>query len=442
MSRRLLLLLLSAAGLALLQQQWLLRRPPRLLTLQSQPIHSGSTALDLRFSRPMDRASFAAASTLMPALQHRWQGQNDALRLQIDARQAIGQPLQLQFSGTDQRGQMFPLQRWWWDPRPWLVVNRVLEGGEQLQLQRRDGSWLPLTPVWPAINQVEPLSDGRGIAIVSSDGSGQERIWIRRLQPRNLQRQQRDQAPPRLGPLQSLITRQLLFGHISSNLNGDLLMQTGGFAAGSETVELMLASGARQHLGLAASGPMQLLPAGGGVVVPSTNGLTIKALSTDNNPPQGQLLPGRRELGAFCPASGRAVLIRHWPDYRRSIELVVPGVAPRELHLGDEAVLAVACNNTGTRIWAVLGRWTANRSHQTIVLMDDAGTVMRRRRLDPWLIQPGTRLSLDSVGQQLLLTVGKAPQRQSGVAALMHAESLAWIKIGDLRIKEALWLQS
>jgi len=105
-------------------------------------------------------------------------------------------------------------------------------------------------------------------------------------------------------------------------------------------------------------------------------------------------------------------------------------------------VLAVACNNTGTRIWAVLGRWTANRSHQTIVLMDDAGTVMRRRRLDPWLIQPGTRLSLDSVGEQLLLTVGKAPQRQSGVAALMHAESLAWIKIGDLRIKEALWLQS
>ena len=119
-----------------------------------------------------------------------------------------------------------------------------------------------------------------------------------------------------------------------------------------------------------------------------------------------------------------------------------PGVAPRQLHLGEDAVLAVACNNSGTRIWAVLGRWTANRSEQRLVLMDSTGDVLREKPLDPWLIQPGTRLLIDPVGQQLLLTVGQAPQRQSGVAALMNAASLDWISIDDQPIKEALWLRS
>ena len=80
------------------------------------------------------------------------------------------------------------------------------------------------------------------------------------------------------------------------------------------------------------------------------------------------MLPGSRELGAFCGASGRAVLIRHWPDYRRSIELVVPGQAPKQLHLGDQAVLGVACDNRGKRIWAVLGRWEQQRGNHELVL--------------------------------------------------------------------------
>ena len=53
MNKRLLLLLLGAAGLAVVQQQLLLQRPPRLLKLAPQPIHSGRAGLDLNFSRPM-----------------------------------------------------------------------------------------------------------------------------------------------------------------------------------------------------------------------------------------------------------------------------------------------------------------------------------------------------------------------------------------------------
>ena len=441
MTRRLLLVLSCGVGAALLQHQLLVHRPPRLLKLSSQPIHSGSTALDLRFSRPMDRSSFAASSKLTPRLEHRWLGQDAALRLLVEAKGPIQGPLQLQLAGKDQRGLPLPEQQWRWDPRPWLVVNRVLPDGEQLQLKRRDETWLPLTPVLPSIHQVEPLGNGRGLALVSSDGSGQEAVWLRAVMPRQLEQEPGDPSHPALGSFSRLIERPLLFAHLSSNLSGDLLMQTGGFAADSDRVELKLASGQRLTLAMAPSGPLQLLPAGGGVVVPTPNGLKIDALS-EQGLQQGQLLPGSRELGAFCPASGRAVLIRHWPDYRRSIELVSPGVAPRQLHLGEDAVLAVACNNSGTRIWAVLGRWTANRSEQRLVLMDSTGHVLREKPLDPWLIQPGTGLLIDPVGQQLLLTVGQAPQRQSGVAALMNAASLDWISIDDQPIKEALWLRS
>ena len=70
------------------------------------------------------------------------------------------------------------------------------------------------------------------------------------------------------------------------------------------------------------------------------------------------------ELGAFAcvrPGCSDPALAGLPPI----IELVSPGVA-RQLRLGEDAVL-VACNNGGTRIWAVLGRWTTNRSSETCV---------------------------------------------------------------------------
>ena len=441
MNKRLLLLLLGAAGLAVVQQQLLLQRPPRLLKLSPQPIHSGRAGLDLNFSRPMNRASFAEASWLKPSLPHRWLGQGKNLRLVVDAEQPIRAPLALNLSGSDQRNQALRRQRWWWDPRPWLVVNRLVAGGEQLQLQRRDGSWLPLTPVWPAISQVVPLGNGQGIAVISGNGAGEERIWLQRLEAAGLQQNKTQLREPRRGSLQSIGRQPLLFGHVSSNLEGDLLVQTGGFEAGSQTTELHRSNGRKQRLELPSSGPVQLIPGGGGMVVPIRDGLQIAPLTAEQGG-RAEFLPGSRELGAFCPASGRAVLIRHWPDYRRSIELVIPGQAPRQLHLGDQAVLAVACNNAGTKIWAVLGRWTSEGRDQVMLLMDETGRIQRQRQLDPWMLQPGTKLQLDAVGGQLLMSVNKDAQNLAGRAALMDATSLDWIEIGDIPIKEAVWISS
>ena len=439
MSKRLTLLLVGAAGVVLLQQQLLLRRPPRLLSLSPQPIHSGSAGLDLQFSRPMHRPSIAASSRLEPKLQHRWLGRGNALRLVVEGERPIEQPLLLHLAGSDLRSQEISPQTWWWDPRPWLVVNRLVADGEQLQLRRRDGTWQPLTPVWPAISQVVPLGNGRGIAVVSSDGRGQERIWLRRLKPAGLQQDKTLLSPPLLESLEPLASGPLLFGHVSSNLSGDLLVQKGGFRAGSQTTELRLSDGALRSLRVKTSGPLQLIPAGGGMVVPVREGLRIDSLSeVSRNDPQ--ILPGSRELGAFCSASGRAVLIRHWPDYRRSIELVIPGLAPRQLHLGDQAVLAVACNNAGTRIWAVLGRWSAQGRDQTIVLMDETGRIQKQKQLNPWKLQPGTKLLMDPVRQQLLMSVSESSQSNTGIAALMDATALEWSEFSRIPIKEAVWL--
>ena len=54
MNRRLGLLLTLATAAVLVQQQILLRRPPRLVQIKPQHLHSGSAGLDLNFSRPMD----------------------------------------------------------------------------------------------------------------------------------------------------------------------------------------------------------------------------------------------------------------------------------------------------------------------------------------------------------------------------------------------------
>ena len=439
MSKRLTLLLVGAAGGVVLQQQMLLRRPPRLVNITPQPMHIGSAGLDLEFSRPMHRPSLAESSHLQPALQHRWLGQGNALRLVVEGDVAIEEPLQLHLAGKDLRSQEISPQTWWWDPRPWLVVNRRVAGGEQLQLRRRDGTWQAMTPVWPAITQVVPLGNGRGIAMVSSDGRGQEQIWLRRLKPAGLQTDRTQLSTPRLEALESLTADPLLFGHLSSNLNGDLLVQKGGFQAGSQTTELHLNNGSRRTLQVKTSGPLQLIPAGGGMVVPARDGLRIDSLNEVRGS-DAQILPGSREIGAFCSASGRAVLIRHWPDYRRSIELVIPGLAPRQLHLGDEAVLAVACNNAGTQIWAVLGRWSAQGRKQTMVLMDETGGVLKQKQLNPWTLQPGTQLLVDPVQQQLLMCVSESSNSSTATAALMDANTLEWSEFSRIPIKEATWL--
>ena len=430
-------LLLLGSALVVGQQQILLHRPPRLVEQITQPIHSGSAALDLHFSRAMQRDSVATTSGLSPELPHRWLGDNNPLRLVLDAEQPIETPLQLRVAGKDQRGQSLqPLQSWW-DPRPWLLVTRVVDEGEQLQLLDRQGNWQPLFQSKNRIQSVEPLGNGRGIAVVDSSGDGEEQIWWQRLTPRSIASQKDALQQPSSGPWKRLIKGSVLFAHLSSNLSGDLLVQTGGFTPGSERIQLIRADGSKRDLEVLASGPMQLLPAGGGVVVPSYNGLSLQPLLDNGRTPQ--ILPGSREVGAFCAASGRALLIRHWPDYRRSIELVIPGLAPKQLHLGEQAVLAVACNGGGTRIWAVLGRWQGERGEHEIVLMDGDGKVLSRRPLSPWTLMSGASLQFDPVGRQLLMTVTRS-ELNSGNPALMDANTLKWREVMPIDIKDAQWL--
>jgi hypothetical protein len=79
--------------------------------------------------------------------------------------------------------------------------------------------------------------------------------------------------------VQQLINADVLFGHLSSNLNGDLLVQTGGFLPETERNELIQANGKRRPLDLPSAGPMELLPAGGGLVVPSYDGINLMPLA-------------------------------------------------------------------------------------------------------------------------------------------------------------------
>ena len=231
----------------------------------------------------------------------------------------------------------------------------------------------------------------------------------------------------------------MLFAHLSSNLIGDLLVQSGGLTPGSERFELIRTSGKRQQLDLLASGPMQLLPGGGGLIVPTYNGLTLRPLVSADKP--AQVLPGSREVGALCAASGRAVLIRHWPDYRRSIELVIPGLAPRQLWLGEQAVLAVSCNSSGERIWAVLGSWQGDQGQHEIIQINGDGVVLDRMNLAPWTLKPGAPLHFDPISQRLLLTVTRA-ELDDGRPGLMKATPLAWDRILPVAVNEAHWLSA
>lgn len=438
MTKQLWILLGLASAAVVIQQQLLLRRLPRLVASTPQTMHSGSAAIDLRFSRPMQRASLAASTTLSPQLNHRWLGDHNPLRLVIDSDEPIEQPLALRIAGEDRRGQALEPKQTWWDPRPWLLATRVIDGGQQLQLLDRSGQWRALSPIWSSIQSVVPLGNGRGIAMVSSTGNNSgEQIWLRRLSSHSMESQDAALQPPSPEPLQRLVKTDVLFAHLSSNLNGDLLVQTGGFTPGSKRIQLFGSDGSRRELDQLASGPMQLLPAGGGLVVPTYNGLSLRPLIDNNR--KAQILPGSRELGAFCAASGRAVLIRHWPDYRRSIELVIPGSAPKQLLLGEQAILAVGCNGSGERIWVVLGSWKDQRGEHEILLMDGSGTILQRKRLDPWTLKAGSPLQFDPVTRKLLMTV-RRPELENGRAALMDSETLKWESVLPVPISEAQWL--
>jgi hypothetical protein len=206
-------------------------------------------------------------------------------------------------------------------------------------------------------------------------------------------------------PPEPLGGASVTFAHLSSNRRGELLVQSGSLEEAGSTALLLRPrgdgrpQGGSRRLPWQASGPMLLLPGGGAVVVPDTDGLHLETLPPRQ--PRRQTLPGSRDLSSFCPQAGRAVLLRHWPDFRRSLELVEPGRAPQQLWLGSQAVVATACSRGGERVWALLveGRGEPELS---ILVLDRRGTELARRRLDGWELEPGTGLQYDPSSEQLL----------------------------------------
>ncbi len=439
-------LTMALAGLlALVQQQLLLRQPPRLERLTPVAASSGPAALQARFSRPMDPASLDTASSLDPPLAHRWLGDGDTLLLNLAPDQRIASPLRLQLAGRDHRGLAMAPQRWQWDPRPRLLGVVPAGRGEQLQVQEHDGRWRPISPIWPRITTVEPFGGGEAVAVVTRSEAGRFRVWRLPLRQQPLRPLGRGRpaapSPVQAGAPEPIGAGEMVFAHISGNRRGDLLVQAGGEQPDQVSISLWPARGGPRVLPLEASGAVRLLPEGGALVVPEIDGLSLRDLPP--RPERRQTLPGSRDLSSFCPRAGRALLVRHWPDFRRSLELVEPGVAPRQLWIGPQALAATACSRGGERIWALLIEGVG-RPSLTLVALDRRGTVLASRRLAGWELEPGTGLSYDPTSDRLALVLrpqvelrGAAPAAPRAV--LIEASSLTLQPLPQEAL-QAIWL--
>ena len=438
--RPLLLALGLPALLAAVQQQWLLRQPPRLDSLRQAQASSGPASLQARFSRPMLAPSLNQDSTLQPPLAHQWLGSGSSLLFNLQEGQRIEGPLQLQLGGRDPRGLALRSSRWTWDPRPRILAVVQVRGGEQLQLREHNGQWHPISPVWRAIPVLLPLGDGSGVAVASRLADGRQRLWRIPIRQRNLEPRGQRPAATQVGKPQLLRADPVIFAHLSSNRRGDLVVQSGGLEPGSSNAVLLRADGGRQRLGWKTSGPMLLAPEGGALLVPDPEGLHLQTLPP--LAPRRQTLPGSRDLSSFCPQAGRAVLVRHWPDFRRSLELVEPGEPPRQLWLGREALLASACSRGGQRVWALLLDGI-RRPQLSVVAFDQQGRQLARRVLAGWETEPGTGLQWDASTGQLLAVLrpmaNRGSQRQPARAVLIDGHQLS-LTVLNRAVSQAQWL--
>ena len=142
------------------------------------------------------------------------------------------------------------------------------------------------------------------------------------------------------------------------------------------------------------------------MVVPRNEGLTLDTLPP--RPPRRQILPGSRDLLAFCPRSGRALLRRHWPDYRRSLEWLEPGQPPQELWRGSEALLAATCQGGGERIWAAL--LSGERQPElSLLALDHQRKPLLQQRFAGWELEPGTQLHHDPTTERLVAALRPRP---------------------------------
>ncbi len=436
--------LLAGLGLALVQQQALLHRPPRLLQMRQAAASSGPAALSLRFSRPLEPASVAAHTALGPPLAFAVQGTGNPLLLLPKAGQRIEGPLRLRLGGEDRRGLALAPSERHWDPRPHLLAVVPVAGGEQLQVRQHNGRWTPLTPVWHSIPILQPLGDGSGVGLVSRDGQGDHQVWRLGLRSRNLAASAAELGLVQRQKLERFGNEPLQYAQLSSNRAGDLLVQAAHRATSQGSSVLWRRAGGRQDLKLEASGPITLLPEGGEVIVPESEGLSLRSLPP--RPPRRQVLPGSRDLSSFCPVAGRALLVRHWPDFRRSLELVEPGQAPRPLWLGSEGLVASACSRGGERVWALLIEGIS-QPRLILLSLDRRGRVPQRKVLEGWELEPGTSLQYDPTGDRLLLALrplasgNGQSRREDARAALIDATSLRLTML-DKPVRQVQWLRA
>ena len=383
----------------------------------------------------MNRASLAKHSRLQPPLPHQWLGDDNPLRLLLAANQPINGAIAMLIRGADRRGLAMRPQRWSWDPRPRLLAVVPSGNGEQLQLLQRNGTWRPLTPTFDRITAVTPLGDGSGIAMASRNNTS-EQLWLLPLKQSALRREgEPGSAEVQAGSLQALLPEPLIFAHLSSNQRGDLLVQWSARTLGRSITSFWPRQGNRQQLELEASGPMQLLPEGGALVVPELEGLSLRNLP--GRPERRQLLPGSRDLSSFCPVSGRALLVRHWPDFRRSLELVEPGQPPRQLWLGGDAVLSTACDRGGERVWLLLSHWR-DAQRNRLLEINRKGQIVRQKDLADWQVEPGAPMTYDPTRQQLLLTL-RQPRKQEPQPVLIPVATLQLEPLAQA-VRRALWL--
>ncbi len=439
-------LVAAGFGLVLVQQQLLLRRPPRLLGIQPALTSSGPGALDLRFSRPMDQASLAQESRLSPAMPASWFGNGKSLRLLLANDGRVTAPITLDLAGLDHRRLPLPSQRWSWDPRPRIVAVVSVQGGQQVQLQHHDGRWQAVGPIWHSLPSLQVMGDGSGIVMAGAKRLGPLEVWRVPVRQRNLAPAQLGLLPPQIGVPQRLSNRPLLFAYLSSNQRGDLLMQSSSVASGQAKTQLWDSDGRSQALTLETSGPIRLVPHGGAMVVPNPDGLMLMGLPGQAQ--TRQILPGSRELSAFCRGGGRALLVHYRPDFSRSLELVEPGQPPRPLWQGQEGVAASACSANGRTIWLMLVD-SVGQPRLQILALNHRGQLLQRRWLAGWELEPTTSLDFDASRNQLLLTLRPLPagdrhgQRDQAsrpaMPVLIDASSLK-LEVLSKPILQAQWL--
>ncbi len=365
-------LLLAGLLLALLQQYGLQRRPGRLLTVR--PAVNAAAVLELRYSRPVDPASLAASIIrLAPDVPLSVTADGATVQLGLSQPYRASGPIEVSLGGQDQQGRPLHQVRLRWDPRPLLLGLVSDSQGQRLELAWPDagGAWQPITPWESSITKVLPLRDGRGVVYAAAVDSLSQRNWFVEVASSSVVSKDLSAAvapaAPRRRPLPSPTT---LYSHFSSSNRGHLLLQGVSSAALEEPahhppfLQLFQPSqtkglrwlGHRDRpwrqtapLDHQPDGPATLLPSGDGLVFPDENGLVVVSLPP--LPPQRHLLPGNRDLKAFCGAGQRAVVLEHQPDYTKTIELLRPGLAPEVAWEGEAAILAVACDEVAERIW-------------------------------------------------------------------------------------------